>query len=56
MAAIDGFGYSRWGTRGMPAADAVVGIVGGSLLLAHFLMHRHDAPAIVPILPAEAEA
>jgi PAT family beta-lactamase induction signal transducer AmpG len=56
MAAIDGFGYSRWGTRGMPAADAVVGIVGGSLLLAHFLMHRHDAPAIVPVLPAEAEA
>ncbi len=56
MAAIDGFGYSRWGTRGMPAADAVIGIVGGSLLLAHFLMHRHDAPAIVPILAAEAEA
>jgi len=56
MAAIDGFGYSRWGTRGMPAADAVVGIVGGSLLLAHFLMHRHDAAAIVPVLAAEAEA
>ncbi len=56
MAAIDGFGYSRWGTRGLPAADAVVGIVGGSLLLAHFLMHRHDAPALVPIQAAEAEA
>ena len=56
MAAIDGFGYSRWGTRGLPAADAVVGIIGGSLLLAHFLMHRHDAPAIIPIQPVEAEA
>lgn len=56
MSAIDGFGYSRWGTRGIPATDAVVGIAGGSLLLAHFLMHRHDAPAIVPTQPAEAEA
>ncbi len=56
MAAIDGLGYSRWGTRGLPAADAVVGIVGGSLLLAHFLMHRNDAPSIAPIPTAEAEA
>jgi len=56
MSAIDGFGYSRWGTRGLPAIEAVVAIVGGSVLLAHFLMHRHDAPAIVPILPTEAEA
>jgi PAT family beta-lactamase induction signal transducer AmpG len=56
MSAIDGFGYSRWGTRGLPAIEAVVAIVGGSVLLAHFLLHRHDAPAIVPILPTEAEA
>jgi PAT family beta-lactamase induction signal transducer AmpG len=56
MSAIDGFGYSRWGARGLCATDFVVGTVGGSLLLAHFLRHRHYAPAINPIQPAQAEA
>jgi PAT family beta-lactamase induction signal transducer AmpG len=58
MSAIDGFGYGRWGARGLCGTDFIVGTIGGSLLLAHFLMHRHDhdAPAVVAIQAAEAEA
>ena len=51
MVALDGMGYGRWGTRGMPAADAVVGFIGGALLLAHFLMHKR--PAEEQVIPAE---
>jgi PAT family beta-lactamase induction signal transducer AmpG len=40
MIAVDGLGYGRWGTRGLPAADAVVGMVGGTLMLAHFLSQK----------------
>ena len=44
MIAIDGLGYGRWGTRGMPAADAVVGFVGGSVLLTYFLRQKRVPP------------
>jgi PAT family beta-lactamase induction signal transducer AmpG len=40
MLAVDGLGYGRWGTRGLPAADAVVGFVGGTVLLTYFLIQN----------------
>jgi PAT family beta-lactamase induction signal transducer AmpG len=40
MTALDGWGYARWGPRGMPAADAVLTAVVVSILLAHFLVSR----------------
>jgi PAT family beta-lactamase induction signal transducer AmpG len=54
MIAVDGLGYGRWGTRGLPAADAVVGMVGGAILLAHFLSQKRvtqDAAASINELP-----
>jgi len=45
MIAVDGLGYGRWGTRGLSAIDAVVGIVGGSVLLMHFLSQKRATPA-----------
>jgi MFS family permease len=45
MIAVDGLGYGRWGTRGLPAADAVVGMVGGTVLLMHFLSQKRATPA-----------
>jgi PAT family beta-lactamase induction signal transducer AmpG len=44
MTAVDGLGYGRWGTRGLPAIDVVVGISGGMILLAHFLSQKPAAP------------
>jgi hypothetical protein len=41
---VDGLGYGRWGTRGLPAADAVVGFLGGTLMLAHFLSQKRATP------------
>jgi PAT family beta-lactamase induction signal transducer AmpG len=40
MTAVDGLGYGHWGTRGLPAVDAVVGFVGGMLLLMYFLSQK----------------
>ena len=40
MSWVDGRGYALWGPRGMPAADAVLSIVGATLLLTHFLFNR----------------
>ena len=37
MVLIDGRGYGRWGVRGMPGTDAVLGAIGGAILLAYFL-------------------
>jgi PAT family beta-lactamase induction signal transducer AmpG len=37
MVLIDGKGYARWGARAMPGTDAIVGAVGGAILLAYFL-------------------
>jgi PAT family beta-lactamase induction signal transducer AmpG len=44
MTAADGIGYGRWGTRGLPAIDVVVGISGGMILLAHFLSQKPATP------------
>ncbi len=44
MIAVDGLGYGRWGTRGLPATDAVVGMVGGTVLLIHFLSQKRATP------------
>ena len=44
MTAMDGLGYGRWGTRGLPAADAVVGLLGGAALLAYFLSQNRATP------------
>jgi len=51
MIAVDGLGYGRWGTRGLPATDAVVGFVGGTILLAHFLSQKRATPA--PAAPSD---
>jgi len=40
MTAVDGLGYGRWGTRGLPAIDAGVGLLAGTVLLAHFLRRK----------------
>ncbi|HEX3940768.1 MAG TPA: MFS transporter [Acidobacteriaceae bacterium] len=37
MTYLDGRGYARWGARGLPGIDAVVGGLGGLLLLAYLL-------------------
>ncbi|MEO6982437.1 MAG: hypothetical protein ABI072_04920, partial [Edaphobacter sp.] len=41
MVLIDGKGYARWGTRGMPGIDVVFGTIGGAILLTYFLFRRH---------------
>ncbi|HVC47568.1 MAG TPA: hypothetical protein VND90_10010 [Terracidiphilus sp.] len=40
MAYLDGRGYAHWGTRGMPAIDAILSATAASLLLLYFLAHR----------------
>ncbi len=47
MSYVDGVGYARWGSRGMPAIDAALSITAASLLLIYFLVRRapqHAAP------------
>ena len=44
MVSVDGLGYARWGIRGMPATDALLGFVSGAALLSYFLLHGHRAP------------
>jgi PAT family beta-lactamase induction signal transducer AmpG len=44
MTAVDGIGYGRWGTRGLSATDAVVGSIGGTLLLLYFLSQKRATP------------
>jgi MFS transporter, PAT family, beta-lactamase induction signal transducer AmpG len=39
MVLIDGLGYARWGIRGMPGIDVVVGSVASLSMLAYFLTH-----------------
>lgn len=38
MVVVDGWGADRWGTRGLPGIDAVVGGVGAAVLLSYFLL------------------
>jgi hypothetical protein len=43
MVLIDGKGYARWGARAMPGTDAILGTVGGTILLAYFLSRRSNS-------------
>jgi PAT family beta-lactamase induction signal transducer AmpG len=40
MAFLDGRSYARWGPRAMPGADAVLSVIGATLLLSHFVVSR----------------
>jgi len=40
MIFLDGKGYGHWGTRGLPATEAVVGALGAFILLSYFLTHK----------------
>lgn len=40
MAFVDGRSYAHWGPRAMPAADAIVGAAGATLMLTHFVVSR----------------
>ncbi len=44
MIALDGWGGSRWGARGLSGTEAVVGGVGAAVLLAYFLMRKKVGP------------
>ncbi len=43
MIFLDGKGYGRWGTRGLPLTEAIVGTVGAVILLSWFLTRRRQA-------------
>jgi PAT family beta-lactamase induction signal transducer AmpG len=45
MVWIDGRSYALWGARAMPGADAILGAIGGALLLAYFLSRRRARQA-----------
>ncbi len=53
MSFLDGRAYAHWGTRGEPAADAVLSAIGGAALLTYFILSRHNASAKKsdPVLP-----
>jgi hypothetical protein len=42
MTAVDGHGGKLWGARGLAGTDAVVGAIGGIILLAYFLSRRQN--------------
>jgi PAT family beta-lactamase induction signal transducer AmpG len=42
MAFLDGQGSARFGPRGLPGTEAVLGAIGGSLLLTYFLTHKRQ--------------
>jgi MFS transporter, PAT family, beta-lactamase induction signal transducer AmpG len=47
MTTVDGHGAKLWGARGLAGTDAVVGAIGGAILLAYFLTRKSkEAPAI----------
>jgi hypothetical protein len=47
MTAVDGHGGKLWGARGLAGTDAVVGVIGATILLTYFLS-RKRAEAPVP--------
>ena len=48
MTWLDGRGYTHWGPRGMPAADAIITGAAVSILLAHYIVSgRHKAARLV---------
>jgi MFS transporter, PAT family, beta-lactamase induction signal transducer AmpG len=46
MTLLDGWGSGRWGARGLSGTEAVVGGVGGSLLLLYFLRRKVRGPVV----------
>jgi PAT family beta-lactamase induction signal transducer AmpG len=44
MAFLDGQGSARFGPRGLPGTEAVLGAIGGTLLLAYFLTRKSPPP------------
>lgn len=44
MVLLDGKGYDRWGARGMPATDVVLGMIGAVILLSYFLTRSKATP------------
>ena len=47
MTTVDGHGAKIWGARGLAGTDAVVGAIGGVILLAYFLTRKSkQAPVI----------
>jgi len=46
MVVVDGWGADRWGTRGLPGIDCVVGGLGAALLLSYFLLRKRRSPAV----------
>ena len=46
MVIVDGWGADRWGTRGLPGIDCVVGGLGAALLLGYFLVRQRTASSL----------
>jgi len=46
MLRLDGWGGDKWGARGLSGMEAVVGGVGGALLLAYFLIRKGVQAAV----------
>lgn len=44
MVLLDGKGYGRWGARGMPATDVVLGMVAAIALLSYFFTRPKPTP------------
>jgi PAT family beta-lactamase induction signal transducer AmpG len=42
MLRLDGWGGDKWGARGLSGTEAVVGGVGGAILLVYFLTHKRS--------------
>jgi PAT family beta-lactamase induction signal transducer AmpG len=53
MLVLDGWGGDRWGARGLAGTEAVVGGVGGALLLAYFLTRKKVEAATEGIAVAD---
>jgi MFS transporter, PAT family, beta-lactamase induction signal transducer AmpG len=50
MTAIDGHGGKLWGARGLAGTDAVLGAIGGTILLTYFLTRKSQNPAAIEAL------
>jgi PAT family beta-lactamase induction signal transducer AmpG len=48
MIRVDGWGADKWGARGLPGTECVVGGVGGALLLAYFLLRKKPMKTVIP--------
>jgi len=54
MVAIDGWGGSHWGPRGVSATEAIGGAVAGALMLVYFLTFGRSIGAALPVGEAAA--